>query len=79
MDDKDTVFPQYRKLANDRTFYKILDERNFEEIQLVGSRKMHYSIKATQYPEMLKIQDMLNFIESMYLESNENEWNEVMK
>ena len=47
MNDKDTVFPQYRKLVNNKSFYKIIDERNFEEIQLVGRLKNKYFIEAS--------------------------------
>ena len=77
MSDKDTVFPQYRKLANGRTFYKIVDDRNFEEIQLIGTKKMFYRITATQYPEILKIQDMLDLFENVYLSSSESEWKHI--
>lgn len=61
--DKNTDFPQYRKLSNNRTFYKIMDERNFWEIQLMGSKKVIHEIKATQYPEMLRIKDMLDLVQ----------------
>lgn len=59
MEDKNTDFPQYRKLSNNRCFYEILDHRNFREIQLIGSRAVLHSVKAEQYPEILRIMDML--------------------
>ena len=34
--DKGTDFPQYRKLSNDKVFYRIVDERHFDEIQIIG-------------------------------------------
>jgi hypothetical protein len=60
MKDKITDFPQYRKLSNGKTFYKITDDRHFEELQLMGSRVLRYSTTAEQYPEMLRISDMLS-------------------
>ena len=54
-------FPQYRKLMNDKSFYCILDGRTFEEIQIIGSKAVLYNFKAVQYPEMLRIKDMLEF------------------
>ena len=42
MNNKDTVFPQYRKLVNNKSYYKINSDRIFEEIQIVGSKKYHY-------------------------------------
>jgi hypothetical protein len=66
MDDKNTDFPQYRKLSNDKTFYKIQSERLFEEVQLMGSKVFRYRVEANQYPEILKIQEMLK-LEEPYL------------
>ncbi|MES2589550.1 MAG: hypothetical protein V4622_11275 [Bacteroidota bacterium] len=45
----------------------------FEEIQLVGSKTFKLKFVAKQYPEKLKIMDMINLQEN-YLESSENEW-----
>jgi hypothetical protein len=77
MNDKDTVFPQYRKLANQKTFYKIINERLFEEIQLVGTLRNKFVFEAKQYPEILKIKDMLMLAEGHYLPSSQEEWEKV--
>jgi len=53
------TFPQYRKSPNGLNWYKIISEKEFVEIQLIGSKKAVYTIVAHQYPEMLRIQDML--------------------
>ena len=78
MNNKDRLFPQYRKLVNEKAFYKINDGRNFEEIQIVGSIKKIFKINAIQYPEILKIDDMINLTNENYLLSSENEWNELL-
>lgn len=67
-------FPIYRKLSNNKSFYKILDDKTFDEIQLVGSKKNYYKHVATQYPELLRIKDMIDFFENLYFESNQVEW-----
>lgn len=54
------IFPQYRKLSNDKSFYKILSEKEFEEIQIVGSSAITTNTNATKYPEILRIKDMLD-------------------
>lgn len=70
--DKDTDFPQYRKLSNDKVFYKIVNNREFHEIQVIGKFAQLYIIEAKQYPEFLKIRDMLNYaIEGFVLSSKE--------
>lgn len=73
MNDKNTDFPQYRKLSNDKTFYKIQSDRLFEEVQLMGSKVFRYAFEAKQYPEILKIQDMLK-LEEPYLLISEEEF-----
>lgn len=67
-------FPIYRKLSNNKSYYKILDDKTFEEIQIVGSKKNYFKHISTQYPEMLRIKDMISFFENLYLESNSEEW-----
>ncbi len=71
-------FPIFRKLSNSKVFYKIISSVEFEEIQLMGS-KLNFSFhKAIQYPEKLKIIDLIN-LEVNFLESSENEWKELKK
>jgi hypothetical protein len=76
MKDKITDFPQYRKLSNGKTYYKITDERNFEEVQLMGSRVLQYRTTAEQYPEILRISDMLA-AEEPYQIATKEEYDEV--
>ena len=79
MNSKDKVFPQYRKLVNNKSFYKIISDRSFEEIQLVGSLKYNYLIEAKIYPEILKIRDLLDLVDTNYSLSTEEEWNFLNK
>ena len=62
-------FPQYRKLANEKSFYEITDERHFIEKQLIGKQVFIIDIEAKQYPEILRIQDMLACTEGFLLSS----------
>ncbi len=76
MDYKDIDFPQYRKLINDKSFYCILDGRNFEEIQIIGSKMVKYQFLAAQYPEMLRIKDMIDCSHG-YINYTRSEFNEL--
>ena len=67
-------FPVYRKLNNNRRFYKVLDSKTFEEIQVIGTKKTHQLYEAKQYPELLFIQDLLSMIHVGILTSSESEW-----
>jgi hypothetical protein len=57
---KNTDFPQYRKLSNGKSYYKILNDRTFEELVIFGSKCLFYTTHAEKYPEILRIMDMLN-------------------
>ena len=75
----ETVFPFYRKLSNSKAFYKINSPDEFEEIQLLGTKRLHYVHAALQYPEKLKIRDMIALEDPSYLESGEEEWNLMIR
>lgn len=53
-------FPQYRKLEGFQRYYRINDERTFDEVVLINGKVAMNRIEAKQFPEMLRIQDMLN-------------------
>jgi hypothetical protein len=72
--DKDTDFPQYRKLSNNKVFYRILDDRHFDEIQIIGTKAQLRNVVAEQYPEILRIQDMLSYGIPGFVASNEEEF-----
>ena len=78
MNNKVTDFPQYRMLSNGKSFYKITDDRHFEEVQRIGSRISRQQFTAAQYPEILRIQDMLGGMDGIYLTIDEERWkNEI--
>lgn len=72
-------FPQYRKLINERSFYRIDSLDSFTELQKIGTRVLVYTIKAEQYPEKLKILDMLKFEDPNFIVSNETEFNSLFQ
>lgn len=71
-------FPQYRKLSNNKSFYRIDSKDRFVEVQVIGQRRFAHDIEAKKYPELLRIQDMINFEIPDLLESNESEFNEQL-
>ena len=54
------LYPQYRKLSNHKSFYKIVSKEVFEEIQLVGTVRVKTQTTAKKYPEIVRIKDMLD-------------------
>ncbi|NOQ72623.1 MAG: hypothetical protein GQ574_11505 [Crocinitomix sp.] len=59
MNDKELVFPVYRKYVGINVWFMILNEKNFIEIKQVGNRFVREEVVANQYPEMVLIKDML--------------------
>ncbi len=78
MFNKDTDFPQFRKLSNEKVFYKIINDRLFHEIQVIGTSAQLYKVEAKQYPEILKIQDMLNYSIEGFVASNHEEFEQLL-
>lgn len=61
------LFPIFRKLSGFDRFYKITDDRHFIEATRVKCKVKLQFIEATQYPEILRIKDMIecqfNYVE----------------
>jgi hypothetical protein len=57
---EDMIFPQYRKYANDRNFFKIFSPFEFEEVYFIGKNSLRRFFKAEAYPEKLLIADLLS-------------------
>jgi hypothetical protein len=53
-------FPQFRKLDNGRSLYKITAPDQFIELQQIGSKWMVYTFELQQFPDLLRLQDMLS-------------------
>ena len=52
-------FPVYRKYKNNKSYFKIMNASEFEEIQVIGSRRVLRHTVAKLYPEKIFIQDLL--------------------
>ena len=52
-------FPQYRKYVGVETYFKITSDSHFVELKRVGKTFVRTEVDALQYPEKLRIQDML--------------------
>ena len=52
-------FPQFRKLENGRSLYKITSSNQFIELQQIGTNWFQYKFDVQQFPDLLRIQEML--------------------
>ncbi len=67
-------FPVYLKFQNNKHFYKIISSKSFEEITVIGARYEKHLFEAKIYPDILRIQDMLNNEQGVFLEIGEEEY-----
>jgi hypothetical protein len=72
------IYPLFRKQADDKTYYKIISESEFEELKIVGKKYAVFHIKAIKFPEKLYISELIkagNSIQSL----NEQQYLEILK
>lgn len=72
-------FPQYRKLKNNKHFYKIISETEFEEIIIIGKKRLSFFKKAEIFPDMVLVRDMLRLSSVDYQASTKEEYDHVRK
>ena len=72
------IFPAYRKYKNNKHFFKIINENEFEEISFIGSKVIVTKHLAKILPDRNLISDLLhdnNFAEK----SNQEEYESYLK
>jgi len=67
-------FPIYRKLRGGAHLYRIESIDRFTELQRVGSKWLRHLVVATQYPERLRIVEMIQGGEGVYGNATIEEW-----
>ena len=72
-------FPQYRKYSNGRSYFKVVSEKEFEELQFIGDSLVWHRVVAKQYPEMRTIKDMLELHEGRWEEIDAIEYNAIQE
>lgn len=70
-------FPRYRRLRGGGHYYRIDGPDRFVEVQVVGTRRLVHTVQARAYPELLRIQEMIDGAEGRYEEITANDWSAV--
>ncbi len=74
---EDINFPIYRKYKNNKRFYKIINKKEFEEIQVIGVKTVVNHIKASQLPEFNFINDLISDYEGFAVVIDEGEYEDA--
>ncbi len=56
--NKNVVYPQYRKYANNQAYFKILTPTQWEEIQVIGTNYMFHTFTVKILPDRNYINDL---------------------
>lgn len=67
-------FPLYRKYKNNKSYFKIINPRAFEEVMIVGSKRLVKTVEARLYPEVAFVNDLISNFESMAEVISEEEY-----
>lgn len=71
-------FPQYRKYRNNKHFFKIISETEFDEVSFIGSKIMIANHVATIFPDKMFIQDLLFDVGKTSEISSQKEYEDVL-
>lgn len=67
-------FPVYRKYKNNKSFFKIISENQFQELMFIGNRIEVYDFYAKIFPDFQLIRDMIDMENGSYDEITEEEF-----
>jgi len=67
-------FPVYRKYKNNKSYFKIINPTLFEEVQVIGNRKIIKIIEARLFPEKMFVKDLVMDYKKMADEIAEQEY-----
>ena len=68
-------FPLYRKYKNNKSYFKIINLQSFEEIQMIGEKKLIRQTEARLFPEKTFVMDLISNYSEMAVEISEEEYN----
>jgi hypothetical protein len=73
------TYPQYRKYEHERTYFKIISNDEWEEIQVMGNKYSLHQFRASILPDRNYIYDLTFEYEKNWLLIEEKEYEEVKK
>lgn len=76
---KTANYPQYRKYKNNKAYFKIISEKEWEEIQVLGTKHILHSFIVKILPDRNFIYDMTFDYENNWEKIEEDEFEEVLK
>ena len=75
--NQEITYPQYRKYSNNKSYFKIISTDEFEEIQVLRTKKRTHLFKAKILPDRNFIYDMTFDYAKSWVKIEEEEYNQV--
>ena len=75
--NQEITYPQYRKYSNNKSYFKIISNDEFEEIQVLGTKKSIHYFKAKILPDRNFIYDMTFDYNKFWQKIEEKEYEAV--
>ena len=72
-------YPLYRKYSNNKTFFKVLSQSQFEEIQVLGTKISHQVFTTQILPDRNYISDLIKNDNGHWVMCSENEFEELKR
>jgi len=72
-----TDYPQYRKYPNEKGYFKIISDKEWEEIQIIGSKYLLHRFTVNILPDRNFIYDMTFDYENRWVKISEEEYEAV--
>jgi hypothetical protein len=72
-------FPIYRKYSNEKSYFKVISESEFEEIQVLGKSCSIHQFEAKILPDRNYVQDLIANDKGHWIEIEANEYEEKLR
>ena len=76
---EDINFPVYRKYKNNKSYFKIINPLLFEEIQIIGTKKIVRQTEVKLFPEHNFVHDLVFSYSEMAYEIKSEEYERIKK
>ena len=76
---KSADYPVYRMYPNGRSFFKILSDKEFQQLEIIGSKYFLTVYSANNHFDSMYISDMLEMKGNHWLENTEREFEDTLE
>jgi hypothetical protein len=73
------TYPQFRKYLNERNFFKIISDKEWEEIQVMSSKYSIHQFKVNIFPDRNYLYDMTFDYEKNWIAIDETEYENIKR